>query len=111
MAHFNQLEPRRRRAAPPNTRPRPDAQSPAEPARKLTLRGLVVRLVRGGEARTAELGEGLRRTEVGRWGSGRLLAALEEWLGRRSVVGRTGGAEPGGGEQPAEAGPPAAQTV
>ena len=43
--------------------------------------------LRGGEARTAELGEGLRRTEGGRWGSGRLLAALEEWLGRRSVEG------------------------
>ena len=72
----------------------------------------MVRLVRGGEARTAELGEGLRRTEGGRWGSGRLLAALEEWLGRL-VRGGGGleGAEPGGGEQPAEAGPPAAQTV
>ena len=60
---------------------------------------MVLRLVRGGETRTAELGEGLRRTEGGRWGSGKLLAALEGgWSacpagagkreGRRQKLGR-----------------------
>ena len=87
MAHFNQLEPPEEALRPRHKAPARAPNPRREPARKLTLRGLVVRLVRGGEARTAELGEGLRRTEVGRWGSGRLLAALEEWLGRRSVVG------------------------
>lgn len=99
MAHFNQLEPPEEALSP---RPKAPAGAPnprREPARKLTLQGLVVRLVRGGEARTAELGEGLRRTEGGRWGSGKLLAALEGWVehlpgrgrereGRRQSLGR-----------------------
>ncbi|MDB7872316.1 hypothetical protein, partial [Flavonifractor plautii] len=87
MAHFNQLEPPEEALRPRHKAPARAPNPRREPARKLTLQGLVVRLVRGGEARTAELGEGLRRTEGGRWGSGRLLAALEEWLGRRSVEG------------------------
>ena len=87
MAHFNQLEPPEEALRPRHKAPAGAPNPRREPARKLTLRGLVVRLVRGGEARTAELGEGLRRTEGGRWGSGRLLAALEEWVGRRSVAG------------------------
>ena len=49
---------------------------------------MVLRLVRGGETRTAELGEGLRRTEGGRWGSGKLLAALEGWVERLPGRGR-----------------------
>ena len=69
------------------------------------LRAMVLRLVRGGETRTAELGEGLRRTEGGRWGSGKLLAALEGWVERLPGRGR------GKGGEAAEAGPPAAQTV
>ena len=44
--------------------------------------------LRGGEARMAELGEGLRRTEGGRWGSGKLLAALEGWVERLPGRGR-----------------------
>ena len=87
MAHFNQLEPPEEALRPRHKAPARVPNPRQEPARKLTLQGLVVRLVRGEEARTAELGEGLRRTEGGRWGSGRLLAALEEWLGRRSVAG------------------------
>ena len=39
-------------------------------------------------SRTAELGEGLRRTEGGRWGSGKLLAALEGWVERLPGRGR-----------------------
>ena len=52
------------------------------------LRALVLRLVRGGEARTAQLGEGLVRTEGPRWGSGKLLSALEEWVERIPGRGR-----------------------
>ena len=39
-------------------------------------------------ARAAEVGEGLRRTEGGRWGSGKLLAALEGWVERLPGRGR-----------------------
>lgn len=88
MAHFNQLEPPEEALRPRHKAPARAPNPRREPARKLTLRGLVVRLVRGGEARTAELGEGLRRTEGGRWGSGRLLAALEAWVERLPSRGR-----------------------
>lgn len=88
MAHFNQLEPPEEALRPRHKAPARVPNPRREPARKLTLRGLVVRLVRGGETRTAELGEGLRRTEGGRWGSGRLLAALEAWVERLPSRGR-----------------------
>ena len=45
-------------------------------------------LVRGGEARTARLGDSLARTEGPRWGSGRLLSALEEWVEQAPGRGR-----------------------
>ena len=88
MAHFNQLEPPEEALRPRHKAPARVPNPRREPARKLTLRGLVVRLVRGGETRTAELGEGLRRTEGGRWGSGKLLAALEGWVERLPGRGR-----------------------
>jgi len=76
MAHFNQLEPPEEALRP---RPKAPVRAPnprRPPAERPPLRAMVLRLVRGGETRTAELGEGLRRTEGGRWGSGKLLAAL-----------------------------------
>ena len=82
-------------AFPPEAalRPRPKAPVRAPnprrpPAERPPLRAMVLRLVRGGETRTAELGEGLRRTEGGRWGSGKLLAALEGWVERLPGRGR-----------------------
>ena len=88
MAHFNQLEPPEEALRP---RPKAPARAPnprRPPAERPPLRAMVLRLVRGGETRTAELGEGLRRTEGGRWGSGRLLAALEAWVERLPSRGR-----------------------
>lgn len=77
MVHFSQLEPL---GEAPRSWHKAPVRAPSlrrEPARKLTLWGLVVRPARDEEARTAEPGEGLRRTEGGRWESGRLLVALE----------------------------------
>lgn len=88
MAHFNQLEPPEEALRP---RPKAPARAPnprRPPAERPPLRAMVLRLVRGGETRTAELGEGLRRTEGGRWGSGKLLAALEGWVERLPGRGR-----------------------
>ena len=106
MAHFNQLEPpgealRPRPKAParaPNPR-RPPAQAAAP-----TSHGAAAGA--GQETRTAEAGEGLRRTEGGRWGgAGKLLAAPGGgWVERLPGRGRE---RRGGGR----AGPPAAQTV
>ena len=88
MAHFNQLEPPEEALRP---RPKAPVRAPnprRPPAERPPLRAMVLRLVRGGETRTAELGEGLRRTEGGRWGSGKLLAALEGWVERLPGRGR-----------------------
>ena len=86
-AHFQAMGPEEAEAPP---RPKAPAAA-AQPRRPITahpLRALALRLVRGGEARTAELGEGLARTEGPRWGSGRLLSALEEWVERLPGGGR-----------------------
>ena len=48
MAHFNQLEPPEEALRPRHKAPARAPNPRREPARKLTLRGLVVRLVRGG---------------------------------------------------------------
>ena len=99
MAHFNQLEPPEEALRPRHKAPARAPNPRRPPAERPPLRAMVLRLVRGGETRTAELGEGLRRTEGGRWGSGKLLAALEGWVehlpgrgrereGRRQSLGR-----------------------
>ena len=89
MAHFNQLEPPEEALRPRHKAPARAPNPRREPARKLTLQGAggAAGAGRGGP-RTAELGGGACAGQRGgRWGSGRLLAALEEWLGRRSVEG------------------------
>ena len=86
-AHFQAMGPEEAEAPPRPKAPAAAAQ-PQRPMPAHPLRALVLRLVRGREARTAELGEGLARTEGPRWGSGRLLSALEEWVERLPGGGR-----------------------
>ena len=101
MAHFNQLEPPEEALRPRHKAPARAPNPRREPARKLTLRGLVVR--RGGPHGGAGRGPA---PDGGRA------------LGERQAAGRSGGmggtpAQPGQGKggKAAEAGPPAAQTV
>ena len=86
MEHFNALE-LAEETPPPRAKAPPQQACPRMPPPLRPLGELVLRLVRGNEARTVRLGEGLRRTEGPRWGSGRLLAALEGWLKRRPGEG------------------------
>ena len=77
VAHFHTMGPKEE--PPPRPKAPAAAARPRRPVPARPLRALVLRLVRGGEARTAELGERLTRTEGPRWGSGKLLSALEAW--------------------------------
>lgn len=86
VAHFHALEPEEE--APPRPKAPAAAAQPRKPMPAHPLRALVLRLVRGGEARTARLGDSLARTEGPRWGSGRLLSALEEWVEQAPGRGR-----------------------
>lgn len=86
VAHFHALEPEEE--APPRPKAPAAAAHPRKPMPAHPLRTLVLRLVRGGEARTARLGDSLARTEGPRWGSGRLLSALEEWVEQTHGRGR-----------------------
>ena len=102
MAHFNQLEPPRRRRAPAQG-PGRSAQSPAGTGAKAHLQGLVVRLVRGGEAarRSWERACAGRRAALGeRQAAGRLRMLV-------TLPSRGQGKR----RKAAEAEPPAAQTV
>lgn len=86
VTHFHALEPEEE--APPRPKAPAAAAQPRKPMPAHPLRALVLRLVRGGEARTARLGDSLARTEGPRWGSGRLLSALEEWVEQAPGRGR-----------------------
>ena len=86
VAHFHTMEPEEE--TPPRPKAPAAAAHPRKPMPAHPLRTLVLRLVRGGEARTARLGDSLARTEGPRWGSGRLLSALEEWVEQTPGRGR-----------------------
>ena len=82
MAHFNHLPPEEE---PKEKRTYQKQHKPPRVLRPVVLLPRLLRFVRGEGVRTVALGGGISAPEEGRWGTGRLLAWLEE-----QGVGRTG---------------------
>lgn len=75
MAHFNDLPPEEK---PREKRTYRKRNAPARELRPVTLIPRLLRFFRGGSERCAALGEGIAVSQGPRWGSGRLLAWLEQ---------------------------------